>query len=192
MAQAEHIDDWKGLDVVDRDGEKVGKLEETYSELGQRDPVIGAVKTGRLTHKVHLVPLTDATVGRDHIRVPLSEDEVDAAPTVGASGQMTREEETAFLRHFEIDEPDGADDDRTPRYESSAVATKRRAALDEDLERADEVEAEADEVAARAEETEREAAEADKKARADRDEEERLRREAEETRSRVQASRPPE
>ncbi|CAN5481274.1 hypothetical protein BH24ACT4_BH24ACT4_01910 [soil metagenome] len=192
MAQVEHIDDWKGLDVVDSAGEKIGKLEETYSELGQRDPVIGAVKTGRLTHKVHLVPLTDATVGRDHIQVPLSEDEVKAAPTVGSSGQMTREEEASFLHHYGVTEPDGADDPRTPRYESSAVAMKRREALDEELARADGVEAEADQVAARAEETEREAADVNQRARADRDEEDRLRREAEDARAQVKGSRPPD
>lgn len=191
MAQVEHIDDWKGLDVVDRDGEKVGKLEETYSELGEQNPVIGAVKTGRLTSKVHLVPLTEVTVGRDHIRVPLSEEEIKASPTVSSHGQMTREEETAFLHHHGIDEPESAGDPRTPRYESSAVSLKRREALDEELARADEVEADADEVAARAEETEREAAQADERARADRDKEERLRREAEDVRSQVKASRPP-
>ncbi len=191
MAQVENIGEWKGSDIVDQDGEKIGRLEETYSELGRSEPIIGAVKTGRLSRGLHLVPLGDATVGKGHIRLPLTEDEVTAAPTVHKSGQMTPEEETAFLQHYGLPAPDDQGQPGVPRYESATVAEERRHTFDEQIAEADDLESQAAEHGSRAETAEKEAAEASDRASAARREESALVARAREIRDRVAASRPP-
>ncbi len=191
MAEVENIREWKGQDIVDQDGQKVGRLEETYSELGRSEPKIGAVKTGRLSRGLHLVPLTDATVGRGYIRLPFSGDEVGSAPTVKSGGQMTAEEETAFLEHYGLPGPEDSGQPGMPRYESETVARERREALDADLDRAAELEAEAEEVGVRADDAEKDAAEAKERATEARREQDSLNEEAQRLRDRVADSRPP-
>ncbi|WCO65396.1 hypothetical protein PO878_12905 [Iamia majanohamensis] len=191
MAEVENIGEWKGSDIVDQDGEKIGRLEETYSELGRSQPVIGAVKTGRLSRGLHLVPLTDATVGKGHIRLPLTEDEVTAAPTVHKSGQMSPEEETAFLQHYGLPAPDDGGQPGVPRYESATVAHERGQALDDRLAEADELESRAAEHGSRAEEAESEASDASERASEARREEATLTQQARQIRDEVAASRPP-
>lgn len=191
MAEVENIGEWKGSDIVDQDGEKIGRLEETYSALGGSEPLVGAVKTGRLSRGLHLVPLADATVGKGHIRLPLTEDEVTAAPTVHKSGQMTPEEETAFHQHYGLSGPDDQVQPGLPRYESATVADERRRTFDEQLSEAKDIESQADEHGSRAEAAEKEAAEAADRAAEARREEGGLRRKAQEIRDRVASSHPP-
>ena len=72
MVEIEQIEEWKGQDVVDRDGEKIGKLEDVYFEAGSRDAVFGCVKSGMFGRRHLLVPLAGASVSRElnrHLRV---------------------------------------------------------------------------------------------------------------------------
>jgi sporulation protein YlmC with PRC-barrel domain len=41
--EIEQIEEWQGQDVVDCDGEKIGKLEDVYFEAGSREAVFGSV-----------------------------------------------------------------------------------------------------------------------------------------------------
>ena len=53
----ENIGDWRGQDVVDPNGEKLGKLEEVYFDGETDEPAFVAVKTGLVSKSITLVPL---------------------------------------------------------------------------------------------------------------------------------------
>ena len=46
MIEVEHIEDWRGKDVVDPNGAALGKLHEVYYDKGTQTPILLAVDTG--------------------------------------------------------------------------------------------------------------------------------------------------
>jgi PRC-barrel domain protein len=81
----EHIEGWRGQQVLDPDGAQLGKLEEVYFDKSSGTPLLAAVKSGLLGRHSKLVPIDGATVSRDYIRVVHAKAAVDGAPD--ASGE---------------------------------------------------------------------------------------------------------
>ena len=64
MFEAADIREWRGHNVVDADGHKIGELEGVYVDTGTDLPSFGTVKVGLPTrHRLVFVPLDEATVG---------------------------------------------------------------------------------------------------------------------------------
>lgn len=123
MSDIANLGEWRGQEVVDSEGERIGKLEEVYFERGSREPGFGSVKTGLFGRRLSIFPLSEATIGRDYIRIPYRKDEVKDAPNVEPDGQLTGAEELNLFRHFGLDEPDSAgDDSRLVRYQTEDAA----------------------------------------------------------------------
>lgn len=125
MVEIERIEEWKGQDVVDPDGEKIGKLEDVLFEVGSREPIFGCVKTGLFGRHLSLVPLEGATLSRDHLRVLHSKDRVKDGPRMEGEGALAREEELALSRHYDLES--GGDRGDGPRYESGSARAQREA-----------------------------------------------------------------
>lgn len=68
---AEGLGDWIGSDVLDHDGEKVGKVSELHFHGDAA--VIVEIAAGLMGRKRYLATLTGATVSRDHLRLASSE-----------------------------------------------------------------------------------------------------------------------
>lgn len=75
----EHIEAWRGQQVLDRAGEQLGKLDEVYFDAGSGTPVLIAVKSGLLGRHSTLVPIDGSTVARDYVRVAHDKAAVDRA-----------------------------------------------------------------------------------------------------------------
>jgi hypothetical protein len=69
VISVESIEAWRGKRVVDPDDEELGKLEDVFFDTGSGTPLLVSVKSGLLGRKTKLVPIDDATVGPDHVRV---------------------------------------------------------------------------------------------------------------------------
>ena len=70
MFEAADIREWRGHDVVDAQGHKIGELEALYVDTGTDLPSFGAVKVGMPTrHRLVFVPLNQATVGPGYLKV---------------------------------------------------------------------------------------------------------------------------
>ena len=70
MFEAADIREWRGHDVVDADGDKIGELEAVYVDTGTDLPSFGTVKVGLPTrHRLVFVPLDQATVGPGYVKV---------------------------------------------------------------------------------------------------------------------------
>ena len=103
MIPVENIIDWRGQDVVDPTGEKLGKLEEVYYDGETDEPAFVAVKTGLVSKSLSLVPLDRASVGRDYVRVNRSKGIFKKAPSFDTDAELTLDDEAATYQHYSMD-----------------------------------------------------------------------------------------
>jgi sporulation protein YlmC with PRC-barrel domain len=188
--EIEQIEEWAGQNVVDRDGEKIGKLEDVYFAAGTREVVFGSVKAGMLGRRHFLVPFADASVSRDQIRVAYSQDQIKEGPQTDPGATLESGMEQELARHYELDLttlPAAAGGG----YESASARAEREALAREATKRAEELEALADRKAAEAREAEQQADETHKEAQRAHDERDRAVREAAEARAEARIQRPP-
>jgi sporulation protein YlmC with PRC-barrel domain len=95
----DRVEDWLGHAVHDRDGEKIGKLEDiVFAEDGR--PLLGLVAVGLLGRGNSLVPLAEATLAPDRIGIPYTKGEVKDAPSLDDPGAMTAQVEDATTGYF--------------------------------------------------------------------------------------------
>jgi sporulation protein YlmC with PRC-barrel domain len=106
---------WRGKEVVDTDGDKIGKIEDIFLDRHTGEPAWAAVKTGLFGLKHTLVPLRGAELtSEDHVRVPLQKETVKDAPRIDPDGELSPEDERKLWEHYgrsDYDEWQG--DDRT-------------------------------------------------------------------------------
>jgi len=142
MINVEHIEDWRGKDVVDPDGVSLGKLQEVFYDKGTQTPILLATKQGLLSRKVKLIPVDGSRVGPDYVRVAHDKQSVDASPE-GAADQApdTQELDT-------IGEAYGLRFSERVSLESATMIEQRRAEARVARERAAELDAQARELAA--------------------------------------------
>jgi hypothetical protein len=63
------IAQWHGNELVDRDGERIGKLEDVYVDVETDEPMFGTVKEGLIGRHLTFVPLAGLTIGPDNLQV---------------------------------------------------------------------------------------------------------------------------
>ena len=103
MIPVENLADWRGQEVVDPNGEKLGKLEEVYYDGETDEPSFIAVKTGLVSKSLTLVPLLRATVGRDYVRVDRRKAVFKKAPSFDTDTELTLDDEAATFEHYALD-----------------------------------------------------------------------------------------
>ncbi len=107
MVGVEGIADWIGREVVDRDGEKVGKLADVYYDTADDEPTFVAVKSGAFGRSVSVAPLQGATLARDYVRLDAPKELVKDAPSEDSGGRLTGIDALRVLQHFGLPaEPD--------------------------------------------------------------------------------------
>ena len=95
--------DWLGKIIVDRDGDKIGKLQDVYVDVETDAPQFGTVKEGFLDRHLTFVPLAGVKVGPDELRVTVLKEQVRSAPDLDLRGQeMSQADESALYHHFEM------------------------------------------------------------------------------------------
>jgi uncharacterized protein YrrD len=97
------IAEWHGKDLVDRDGDTIGKLEDVYVDVETDEPMFGTVKEGRIGRHLTFVPLAGLTIGPDNLQVTVSKDQVKAAPNIEMHGdELSQTGESALYHHYEL------------------------------------------------------------------------------------------
>ena len=92
--------EWHGKDLVDRDGERIGKLEDVYFDVGTDQPQFATVKEGLLGRHLTFVPLTEVTIGPDYLQVSASKAEVKGAPNLEMKGDELSQSDESTLYHY--------------------------------------------------------------------------------------------
>src|SRR3954452_11578796 len=103
MPEEAEMMEWRGCQVVDQDGDKVGKLDEIYLDRETGKPEWAIVNMGLFGRKSSFVPLKDALREEDMIRVPYQAEQIKEAPSVDPDGEISPEEEQQVYAHYGLD-----------------------------------------------------------------------------------------
>ncbi|AKN74932.1 photosystem reaction center subunit H [Streptomyces sp. PBH53] len=113
MFEASDIREWRGHDVVDADGHKIGVLESIYVDTGTDQPCFATVTVGLPTRRrLVFVPLVGATVGPGYLKVAHGKDQVKKAPAIDTDGELPAAEEPEVFAHYELPYAPGAGGER--------------------------------------------------------------------------------
>ena len=100
MPTLEEVRTWRGGTVVDRDGDKIGSIDEVYMDEETGQPEWLAVKTGLFGTRLSFVPLAEASRSGDEVRVPYEKAQVKDLPSVDPDGQLSQREEASLYSHY--------------------------------------------------------------------------------------------
>ena len=109
MTQVTEAYEWRGREVVDVDGTKIGTLDEVYLDTGSERPEWATVTTGLFGTKQSFMPLADADPKGGKVVVPYSKDQVKDAPSIDPDGELSSEEEQQLYSHYGVSGSAGSD-----------------------------------------------------------------------------------
>jgi hypothetical protein len=103
MFPAENLRDWRGENVIDPDGSKIGDLEAIYVDTVDDQPAFATVRVGFIgRHRLVFVPLNGATVTPKAIRVRYDKKLATAAPGIDLDGELAATDEPAVFAHYDL------------------------------------------------------------------------------------------
>ena len=98
-----NVAEWHGRMLVDRNGEKIGKLQDVYVDVETDEPQFGTVKEGFIGRHLTFVPLSGIQIGPDDLQATVTKDQVRSAPDIELHGEeLSQEDESALYHHFEM------------------------------------------------------------------------------------------
>jgi uncharacterized protein (TIGR02271 family) len=101
--------EWRGRDAVDRDGGKLGSIDEIYMDAESGRPEWLAVKLGLFGSQLSFVPIAGAREVESGVQLPYEKEQIQDAPKAEADGELSPEEEAGLYRHYGLDYPEGQD-----------------------------------------------------------------------------------
>jgi hypothetical protein len=99
-----NVAEWLGKMLVDRNGEKIGKLQDVYVDVETDEPEFGTVKEGFIGRHLTFVPLRGVHLSPDALQVTVTKEQVRSAPDIEMQGEeLSQADESALYHHFEQD-----------------------------------------------------------------------------------------
>ncbi|MBA2441790.1 MAG: PRC-barrel domain-containing protein [Rubrobacter sp.] len=116
---------YRGYEVRDRDGDKIGKVEDLFVDSDDRPEYIG-VKMGLLGSKTTLIPMGLVRTDEEQrvMEVDQSKDRVKDAPSFGQNEEITSEREEEIYTHFGLSREDSS---QNPAEDSSSGSREQEA-----------------------------------------------------------------
>jgi uncharacterized protein (TIGR02271 family) len=121
MIGTDTLDRVIGADVYDADGDKIGTASEVYLDDQSGNPEWVTVKTGLFGTKETFVPIRDADLTDNGVRVPVSKSAVKDAPKIDTDGHLSPQEEQELYRHYGL----GTSDTTVGRADDSQLSGNR-------------------------------------------------------------------
>lgn len=98
-----NVAEWHGKMLVDRNGEKIGKLQDVYVDVENDEPQFATVKEGFLDRHLTFVPLGEIKVGPDGLQVAVGKEQIRSAPNIEQhGGELSQADESALYHHYEM------------------------------------------------------------------------------------------
>lgn len=94
---------WPGLNMLDRDGDKIGRIEDVFIDPESKQPEWALVNTGLFGVRSTFVPLEGATEDRQAVLVPYPKKLVQEAPSFERDHGLSAEDESGIYRHYGVD-----------------------------------------------------------------------------------------
>src|SRR5215213_7220858 len=120
MPDMDTVRTWEGRTLVDRDGDRIGRIDAIYLNDQTGQPEWALVNTGLFGTKSSFVPLAQATQTDHDVGVPYDKQLVNDAPRIDPDGHLSEAEERQLWRHY------GLDYDRTTRRPATGPDTVGR------------------------------------------------------------------
>ncbi len=92
----------QGLQVIDSEGSKVGKVTTVFLDTETEKPEWASVKTGFFGSHEALVPLANASASDDEISVPYTKDAIKNAPHHDPEQELSNTDEAQLFDHYGI------------------------------------------------------------------------------------------
>jgi hypothetical protein len=113
VIEVSDIREWRGHDVVDADGHKIGTLESVYVDVATDEPYFATVTIGLPTrHRLVFAPITGAIVGPGYVKIAYPKGLVRKSPAIGTDDVLPVEEEQAVFTHYGLTYTPGAGGER--------------------------------------------------------------------------------
>ncbi|WP_138732451.1 PRC and DUF2382 domain-containing protein [Modestobacter excelsi] len=100
MIGTDTLDRVIGADVYDADGTKIGTASEVFLDDQSGNPEWVTVKTGLFGTKETFVPIREADLTGDGLRVPVTKAQVKDAPKIDTDGHLSPQEEEELYRYY--------------------------------------------------------------------------------------------
>ena len=98
-----NVSEWRGRTLIDRDGEKIGKLQDVYVDVETDEPQFATVKEGFIGRHLTFVPLGGIQIGPDDLQVQVTKERVRTAPDIEQHGEeLSQADESTLYHHFEM------------------------------------------------------------------------------------------
>ena len=94
--------DFGGRALVDRNGEKIGTVDEIYADREGEQPAWALVHTGLLGTSKHFVPLRGASPSGEDVRVMVDKQAVKDSPSVEADQELSEVEEQRLFEYYGV------------------------------------------------------------------------------------------
>jgi uncharacterized protein (TIGR02271 family) len=120
-----------GKDVYDQSGDKIGSASEVYLDDDSGQPEWVTVRTGLFGTKESFVPLRDADLTDDGLRVPVSKAQVKDAPKIDTDGHLSPQEEQELYDYYGLGSGQGTTTGTTGNIGTTGVAGTGRTDRDE-------------------------------------------------------------
>jgi uncharacterized protein (TIGR02271 family) len=114
---------FRGRTMIDRDGDKIGKIDDVYEDRQGGQAEWALVTTGLFGTKKSFVPLHNAQPVGEDVRVPLEKAQVKDAPSIEADGELSESDERQLFTHYHVAYETTADANGTEGHDTSGPTT---------------------------------------------------------------------
>ena len=100
MISTDQLQQVIGSTAVGPDGGKIGTIGQVYLDNATGQPEWATVKTGLFGSSESFVPLSQAEVSGDGVRLPYDKDRVKGAPSIDADHELSEQEENELYSYY--------------------------------------------------------------------------------------------
>lgn len=95
--------EWHDKMLLDRNGAKIGKLQDIYVDVETDEPQFATVKEGFIGRHLTFVPLRGVQISPDGLQVAVTKELVRSAPDIEMHGdELSQADESTLYHHFEM------------------------------------------------------------------------------------------
>ncbi len=94
--------DLRGRTLVDRVGDRIGRIDELYDDAEGDQPAWALVSTGRFGTERTFVPIGSASPAGEDLQVPIGRGAINDAPRIDTDQELSEPEERRLFDHYQI------------------------------------------------------------------------------------------
>jgi uncharacterized protein (TIGR02271 family) len=129
---------WIGHDLVDDDGDRIGRIDDVYVDEDTGVPEWVAVHTGLFGTRISFVPLSGLSSDGDVLVSPWDKSTIKDSPNAEADGQLSQEEEARLYDHYGMGYSEQRSDSGLPEGGRTRTDKGRKGTGDDAMTRSEE------------------------------------------------------